>query len=57
MAKTKTFYAVLIHNDEKSGEIKAYCKTKEIAERELKKYCDFYYQSKRHIIKLEMIVE
>lgn len=56
MAKTKTFYAVVIHDDEKSGAIKAYCKTKKIAERELQKYCDFY-QSKRHIIELEMIVE
>lgn len=62
MAKTKTFYAVFIYDDEISGEIKAYCRTKKIAKRELKKYCDFY-QSKppkpdnKHIIKLEMIVE
>ena len=62
MAKTKTFYAVFVHDDERGGEIKAYCRTKEIAKRELKKYRDFY-QSKppkpddRHIIKLEMIVE
>lgn len=62
MAKTKTFYAVFIYDDEMGGEIKAYCETPEIAKRELKKYRDFY-QSKppkpddKHIIKLEMIVE
>lgn len=62
MAKTKTFYAVFVHDDERGGEVKAYCSTKEIAKRELKKYRDFY-QSKppkpddKHIIKLEMIVE
>lgn len=62
MAKTKNFYAVFVYDDERGGEIKAYCRTKEIAKRELKKYRD-YFQDKppkpddRHIIKLEMIVE
>ena len=35
MAKTKTFYAVDVYDDERGGEIKAYCRTKEIAKREL----------------------
>lgn len=62
MAKTKKFYAVFVHDDERGGEIKAYCMTEEIAKRELNKYRDFY-QSKppkpdeKHIIELEMIVE
>ena len=29
MAKVKTFYAVFVHDDERGGEIKAYCRTKE----------------------------
>ncbi len=62
MAKIKPFYAIFVYDDERGGEIKAYCRTKKIAKRELKKYKDFY-QSKppkpdeKHIIKLEMIVE
>lgn len=62
MAKVKTFYAISVHDDEHGGKIKAYCRTKNIAKRELKKYRDFY-QTKppkpddEHIIKLEMIVE
>ena len=62
MAKTKTFYAVFVYDDGYGGEIKSYCRTKEIAKRELKKYRDFYQDKppkpdERHIIKLEMIVE
>ena len=63
MGRTKTFYAVIVYEDERGGgTVKAYCRTKEIAKRELKKYRDFF-QSKppepddRHIKKLEMIVE
>ena len=62
MAKTKTFYAVVVYDDERGGEIKAYCRTKEIAKSELKKYRDFYQTTPpkpddKHIIKLEMIIE
>ena len=63
MPKTKYFYAIVIYDEEcGGGEIKEYCRTKEIAKRELKKYRDFF-QSKppkpddRHIRKLEMIIE
>ncbi len=63
MAKIKYFYAIKIFDDERGGgEIKAYCRTKEIAKRELKNYRDFF-QSKppkpddKHIIKLPMIIE
>ena len=46
MGRTKTFYAVLVYEDERGGgTVKAYCSTKEIAKRELKKYRDFF-QSK-----------
>lgn len=62
MAKVKTFYAVFVYDDECGGEIKAYCRTKEIAKRELKNYRDFFQDKPpkpddKHIIKLEMIVE
>ena len=62
MVKTKTFYAVFVYDNECGGEIKSYCRPKEIAKRELKKYTDFYQDKPpkpddRHIIKLEMIVE
>ena len=63
MAKVKFFWAIKIYDDERStGEIKAYCRTKAIARRELKNYRD-YFQSKppkpddKHIVKLPMIVE
>ncbi len=60
--KTKVFYAVVVYSELGQPEIKAYCRTKEIAKRELKKYTD-EWQSKspkpddKHIWKLEMIVE
>ena len=62
MAKTKVFWGVYVYEDEYAPELKVYCRTKEIAKRELKKYKDFY-QTKPpkpddiHIRKLEMIVE
>ena len=63
MPKTKTFYAIVIYDDERStGEIKEHCRTKEIAKRELKKYRD-YFQEKpprpddKHIRKLQMTIE
>ena len=60
--KTKTFYAVAVYSELGKPEIKAYCRTKEIAERELKKYTDEWYSKPpkpddKHILKLEMIVE
>lgn len=63
MAKTKTFYAVYVRDDSiPSGKLKAYCRTKEIAKRELKKYTDDWSSKPPkpddfHIRKLEMIVE
>ena len=62
MAKTQTFYAVFVHDDECGGEIKAHCRKKKKKKRELKKYRDFYQTKppkpdEKHIIKLEMIVE
>ena len=62
MAKTKTFYAVMVFENEWGGEIKANCETRELAEQELKKYRDFYQSDSpkpddKHILKLEMIVE
>ena len=63
VVSTMTFYGVVVYDDERStGEFKAYCRTKKLAERELKKYID-YFESKppkpddRHIKKLELIVE
>ena len=63
MQKAKYFYAIVIYDEEcGDGQIKEYCRAKEIAKRELKKYRDFY-QSKppkpddKHIRKLEMVVE
>lgn len=60
--KTKTFYAVAVYSELGQPEIKAYCRTKEIAKRELKKYTDEWYSKPpkpddKHILKLEMIVE
>jgi hypothetical protein len=60
--KTKTFYAVAVYSELGKPEIKAYCRTKEIAKRELKKYTDEWYSKApkpddKHILKLEMIVE
>ena len=60
----KKFYAIVIY-DEGSyapGQIKEYCLTREIAERELKKYRDFFCSDppkpdERHIRELEMTVE
>ncbi len=62
MAKKMTFYGVVVYDDERGGNIKAYCRTKEIAERELNNYRDFYQSNPpkpddKHIIELEMIVE
>lgn len=61
MAKTITFFGVYTTDDERTGSIKAYCATRELAEKELKKYRDFYHTNppkpdERHIIPLEMIV-
>ena len=61
-SKTKVFYGIWTTDDEMHGSIKAYCRTKEIAKRELKKHCDWYCSKPpkpddRHIIKLEMIVD
>ena len=59
----KVFYAVYVFNDERGGrECVAYCRTKEIAKRELKKYRDFYCSKPpkpdgTHICKCEMIIE
>ena len=39
-SKTKVFYGIWTTDDEMHGSIKAYCRTKEIAKRELKKHCD-----------------
>ena len=60
--KTKTFYAVTVYTELGKPEIKAYCRTKEIAKRELKKYTDEWYSKPpkpddKHILKLELIVE
>lgn len=63
MPKTKTFYAIVIYDDERGGgEIKEYCQTKKIAERELKKYRDYFQEKppkpdERHIKKLQMTIE
>jgi len=62
MAKTKTFYAVAVYSELGKPEIKAYCRTKEIAKRELKKYTDEWCSKPpkpddKHILKLEMIIE
>ena len=60
--KAKTFYAVVVYSELGQPEIKAYCRTKEIAKRELKKYADEWYSKPpkpddKHILKLEMIIE
>ena len=62
MAKSKFFYAVAVYSELGQSEIKAYCRTKKIAERELKKYTDEWNSKPpkpddKHILKLEMIVE
>ena len=62
MAKSKSFYAVVVYSELGKPEIKAYCRTKEIAKRELKKYTDEWHSEPpkpddKHILKLEMILE
>lgn len=61
MAKVKVFYVIYTTDDDQSGSIKAYCRTKEIAKRELKNYRDWYCDEppkpdNYHIRKLVMIV-
>ncbi len=61
MAKTKTFYGIWTTDDEVSGSFKAYCATKKIAIRELRKYRDWFCSKppkpdEWHIRKLEMII-
>lgn len=60
--KKKVFYAIWTTDDERSGSFKAFCRTKKIAKRELKKYRDWYCDKppkpdETHIVKLEMVVE
>jgi len=60
--KTKTFYGIWTTDDELHGSIKVYCRTKEIAKRELKNYRDWFCDKPpkpddRHIKKFEMILE
>ncbi len=64
MPKRKTIYAIVIYDDGyySNGEIKEYCLTREIAERELRKYQDFFSSNppepdERHIRPIEMIIE
>ena len=62
MSKTKTFYGIYTTDDERSGSIKAYCRTKKIAIQELKKYRDWWCNKPPkpddfHIRKLQMIIE
>ena len=61
-SKTKIFYAIWTTDDEMHGSIKAYCRTKRIAKRELKNHYDFFCSKPPkpddyHIRKLEMIIE
>jgi len=58
----KTFYAVTVYSELGQPKIKAYCRTREIAERELEKYADEWHSSPpkpddKHIKKLEMIIK
>ena len=61
MAKTKTFYGIWTTDNEVSGSFKAYCATKKIAIKELRKHRDWFCSKppkpdERHIRKLEMII-
>ena len=61
MAQRSTFYGIWTADSESTGSIKAYCRTKKIAIRELKKYRDFGSSKPPkpdaiHIHKLNMIV-
>ena len=57
----KELWAVYTYNSENTGSIKAYCSTRELAERELRKHPDFWDKFPQpdsvHIIELKMIVE
>ena len=61
MARTKTFYGIWTTDDELSGSFKAFCATKRLATKELKKYRDWFSDKppkpdEKHIRKLEMII-
>lgn len=60
--KTQTFYGVWTTDDEMHGSFKAFAKTRELAEEELKKHYDFYCSKspepdEQHIVPLQMIIE
>ena len=62
MPNLKTFYGVWTTDDEMHGSFKAFAKTRELAEEELKKHYDFLCSTSpipddEHIIPLQMIVE
>ena len=60
--RLQTIFAIWTTDDERTGSIKAYCLTKEIAERELKKYKDWYCfkppkPDNEHIREISLIIE
>lgn len=61
-SKSNTFYGIYTTDDERSGSIKEYCSTREIAVRELKHHYDWFCShppkaDDEHIIELKMITE
>ena len=62
MAKTRVFYAVVVYSEMGQPSVVAYCRTKAIAERELKKHTDEWHSKPpkpddKHIKRLEMLLE